>query len=322
MSIKEISNKTDEYDTSKLELEISGSNINYAFINSLRKMCINQVPIYAFHASTINITKNTSIYDNTYMKERLSQLPIRHLNHNINILPLKYYKNINFGSNYVKHPDDKYQIEYYVKIKNDGPENILNVTTNDLIMTINNEVVSNKEKNPILLIQLKIGEEFECSMKGVLGIGELESIFNSAHSYYKEIDPNKYLLTVITSGQLTNYDILARSCLILIEKLKVIKEGVNNEQYNKLITEENSVILELINEDHTCGGIINYILQNKKNVIYSGVTKQNFMQKNILLKIKTDKTTTPIKALVEAIDDCINDIVTFSKEIDKRSKSK
>jgi DNA-directed RNA polymerase subunit L len=320
MNIKEVSNKTDEYDTSKLELEISGSSINYSLINSLRKMCINQIPTYAFHATTINITKNTSIYDNTYMKERLSQLPIRDINHKINILPLKYYKNVNFAGNYEKHPDDKHQIEYYVKIKNNGPNNILNVTTHDLIMNINGEVVKNKEKNPILLIQLKIGEEFECSMKGVLGIGEIDSIFNSAHSYYREIDLTKYLLTVVTVGQLSNYDILSRSCLILIEKLKVIKDNINNEQYNKMITDENSIILELINEDHTCGGIINHILQDKKNVIYSGITKQNFMQKNILFKIKTDKTTTPIKALVEAIDDSIKHIITFNKELDKKGK--
>jgi DNA-directed RNA polymerase subunit L len=320
MNIKEVSNNTDEFDTSKLELEISGSSVNYSLINSLRKMCINQIPTYAFHATTINITKNTSIYDNTYMKERLSQLPIRNINHKVNMLPVKYYKNVNFASNYDKHPDDKHLIEYYVKIKNDGPNNILNVTTHDLIMTVNGEIIKNKEKNPILLIQLKIGEEFECSMKGVLGIGEVDSIFNSAHSYYKEIDPTKYLLTIVTVGQLSNYDILLRSCLILVEKLKIIRDNVNNEQYNKMITDENSIILELINEDHTCGGIINYILQDKKNVIYCGITKQNFMQKNILFKIKTDKTTTPLKAFIEAVDDSITYISKFSKELDKKGK--
>ena len=61
MNIKEVNNNTDEFDTSKLELEISGSNVNYSLINSLRKMCINQIPTYAFHATTINITKNTSL---------------------------------------------------------------------------------------------------------------------------------------------------------------------------------------------------------------------------------------------------------------------
>ena len=44
------------------------------------------------------------------------------------------------------------------------------------------------------------------------------------------------------------------------------------------------------------------------------------MQKNILFKIKTDKTTTPIKAFIEAIDDSITYVSKFSKELDKKSK--
>jgi len=61
-------------------------------------------------------------------------------------------------------------------------------------------------------------------------------------------------------------------------------------------------------------------LQDKKNVIYCGITKQNFMQKNILFKIKTDKTTTPLKAFIEAVDDSITYVSKFSKELDKKSK--
>ena len=70
--------------------------------------------------------------------------------------------------------------------------------------------------------------------------------------------------------------------------------------------ENNSLILELINEDYTCGGPINYLLQNMKEVIYSGITKQNFMEKNLLLKVRTDKSSDPFKVLNKSIDESIS----------------
>jgi hypothetical protein len=52
-----------------------------------------------------------------------------------------------------------------------------------------------KGKEPIVLIELRPGEEFECSMKAVLAVGELDSIFDSSNSYYEEITDNHYKLT-------------------------------------------------------------------------------------------------------------------------------
>jgi DNA-directed RNA polymerase subunit L len=312
MNIREIENTIDDFESTILKLEISGKNISFPIINSLRKVCINQIPIYAFHTDKIKILRNNSVFDNTYMRERLSQLPITKLNNLqlLNFLPLKYYKDINFNDkNFEKHPEDKLNIEYYIKAKNDGPDKILNVNTNDLQININNEKINNNdkysEKNPILLIQLRIGEEFECSMKAVLAVGEFNSIFNASSCYYDEIEEDKFIFNIESNGQLTEYNILIKGCEILIEKLKIIKENINNQQYKNIIMENNSLILELINEDYTCGGPINYILQNMKEVQYSGITKTNFMEKNLLLKIKTEKSSDLFKILNKAIDDCI-----------------
>ena len=302
MDIEEIENNTDEYGLSLLKLEISGNKVTYPIVNSLRKVCLDQIPIYAFHTSKINILKNTSVFDNTNMRNRLSQLPIFNIENKVKFLSLKYYKNGLFTE---RHPDDDMDIEYFIKAKNDGPEKILNVTTNDIIIMINNERVENSKiylkDHPILLIQLRIGEEFECSMKSVLSIGEFDSIFNSSNTYYEEVNPNKYNLSIESSGQIPNYKLLDLGCDIIIEKLNIIEENLKNDQYETLITENNSAIIELINEDHTCGGLINEMLQNMKESIYSGITKPNFMQKNILFKIKTDKSTTPIEIFKKGI---------------------
>jgi len=312
MNIREIENLIDDFESTILKLEISGKNISFPIINALRKVCINQIPIYAFHTDKINILRNNSVFDNTYMRERLSQLPITKLNENnvLNFLPLKYYKNINFNDkNFEKHPEDKLNIEYYIKAKNDGPYKILNVSTNDLQINIDNERINNKEKysekNPLLLIQLRIGEEFECSLKGVLAVGEYNSIFNASSCYYDEIADDKFIFNIESNGQITEYNILIKGCDIIIEKLRIIKENINNQQYKNINMENNSIILELLNEDHTCGGPINYMLQNMKEVIYSGITKPNFMEKNLILKLRVEKSADLYKIFNKAIDECI-----------------
>lgn len=336
MNIREIENSIDDFESTILKLEISGKNISFPIINALRKVCINQIPIYAFHTDKINILRNNSVFDNTYMRERLSQLPITKLDEAkiMNFLPLKYYKDVNFNDkNFDRHPEDTLNIEYYIKAKNDGPDKILNVNTNDLQININNEKINNNnkysEKNPILLIQLRIGEEFECSMKGVLAVGEYNSIFNASSCYYDEITEDKFIFNIESSGQITEYNILIKGCDILIEKLKIIKENINNQQYKNLIMENNSIILELINEDYTCGGPINYLLQNMKEVIYSGITKPNFMEKNLILKIKTEKSSEPFKVLNKAIDESIilfgdfkNKFIELYKGVSKSKKNK
>jgi DNA-directed RNA polymerase subunit L len=308
IQVKEVEYSVDKYDTSFLKLELSGKNIDYQVINSIRKVCINQIPTYAFHPSKINITRNNSVFDNSYMRERLSQIPINKFEHNIKFLALKYYKDINFADpKRVKHSDDNNEIEIFIKAKNVGPQNLLDISTNDIKLTINNEIIPPEKMYskdyPILLIQLRQDEEFECSMKGVLAVGEYDAIFNASNTYYDEIEENKYHLMVESSGQMTEYQILILGCEIILEKLKIIRENVNQNQYQIVITENNAMILEIVNEDYTCGGPINYFLQNMDEVVFSGITNPDFMQKNIIIKFKVKDNTTPIEVFNKAVDE-------------------
>ena len=338
MQVKEISNIEDTYGSTCLQLEISGKNVCYQIINAIRKVCNNQIPIYAFHAEKIKITRNSSVFDNSFMSCHLSQLPITKFNHNIKFLPSKYYENINFADPKIeRYVEDIYQINYSVKAKNEGPENLLNVTTNDLVISItsatnekdklvSDEIIPPKdkysEKYPILLTQLRLGEEFECSMKGVLAIGELDGIFNASNTYYKEISDNKFLLSVESIGQLPEYEILIRGCEIIIEKLKIMKENVKTDQYNSLQTTNNSLILEILKEDHTCGGPVNWVLQNMKEVKFSGINKPDFLQKIINIVIQTDDKSNPIECLIKAIDQCIKIYDEFKENFEGLYKGK
>lgn len=323
MNIKELSNEEDEFNSTCLELEINGKNIAYPIINALRKTCINQIPIYAFHPSKINILKNNSVFDNSYMKERLSQLPIIKLDHQVKFLPSKYYKNVNFAdSKFDRYSEDTYDIEYYIKGKNDTSDRILNLTTSDIQIKINNEDIKYSVKNPILLIQLRQGEEFECSMKANLAIGEFDSIFDCSNSYYTELAEDKYVLKIESNGQLSEYNILDYACDILIERYKIIKENINANQYQIVITENNSIILEIVNEDYTCAGPINWVLQGMDNVLFSGITKPSFMQKNIIIKLKVDNKYKPIDVLNDSIDSTIKIFEEIQIKINSLYKGK
>lgn len=309
IKIKEIEYKTNKFGSSLLKLQIDFENINFTILNSLRKISINQIPVYAFHSDKINIFKNSSVYDNTYMKLRLSQLPIK-IDHDINFLALKYYQDVNFmDPKLERHTDDVNNIEFYFKIKNNGPESILDVTTNDVKIIINDEQVENKklfsEEYPILLLKLRINEEIECSMKSILSIGEKSSIFNCANVYYEDITENRYYLMVESLGQFNEYVILIKACKILIEKYKIIKENIKNNDYQNIKTLSNMIMLEIDNEDYATFGPINYILQSMPNVIFSGITKPNFMQKSILLKLKVDDNQNPFNLIDLSINECI-----------------
>lgn len=331
LNIKEIKHEIDNYDSTSLILNISGKDSHHSIINSLRKVCLDQIPIYALDRGKIKILRNSSVYDCTEMEIRLSQLPIKRIQNNVIYLPLKYYKNVNFADNkLVKHPNDNTNVEFYLYSKNSGPEKIKYVTTDDLRISINNSIIENKNmykgKEPITLIELRVGDEFECSMKGVLAVGELNSIFNSSLAFYEEIKENEeYVLTIESNGQMDEYEILIRGISIIIEKLEIIKDNILNLQYDMIMSENNSINLVIANEDYTCGGPLNYILQGMEEVIFSGVYSPNLMEKNIAITCVVDKKYKIIDVFSKAIDITIelyNDIEKKVKKISKKISKK
>ena len=63
-----------EVTNSRLELNVTGKNINYVVMSTLRRVVLTNIPIYAFDKITIN--KNSSIFNNNYMKLRIENLPV------------------------------------------------------------------------------------------------------------------------------------------------------------------------------------------------------------------------------------------------------
>lgn len=320
----------------KLELLFSGKDINIKLINSLRRACINGVPGYGFARELIKIKENTTIgYNNDYMSLRLSHLPIfnvknkkLNLDPNISYLHEKYWNNINFNdSDRLKVLDDKKQeieknIEMQINVVNETNSE-LNVDTNNknIKVYIENELVDMYDKKfPILIIKLKPKEKFNCYLKGVLSVGEKNNIFsnctNSWHYYEDEEKEENIILSIRSYGLLNVFDIYIRGCEYLLKRISILRKIINT-QLKKIKIDVNSFLLELINEDNTIADLLNYELQENKDILYSGISIPDNLKKNINIKINCNENLNQEK-FIKIISNCFDNL---EKKINKIHKN-
>lgn len=305
IKIKQISKQEfKNLQSSQLTLELSGKTVTTALVNTLRRLSYDYVPTYAFPSELITIDKNVSVFDNDYMRLRLSEITIPNITNKIDYLDDQYWRNVNFSNpERDKHPDDNKILELYVNAKNDTKE-IMNVTTENTRVFENGvelkEVFSSKF--PSLIIQLRPGGSFSCRCVAALSVGKVNHIFCAAgNAYFDEDNSNKFMLTLESQGQISEYEILYKSCIIIKEKLKATKELLK-EQYNDAkIKDVTKLKVELKNEDHTLGNIINEYLQDHKGVLFAGLSKPSLLIDTVVITMETLKKD-PLIPLLETID--------------------
>jgi DNA-directed RNA polymerase subunit L len=320
INVDKIQFTKNDYSETKLILNIYGKNVNNFILNSLRKACIDQVPVYAFHESGIKILRDSSVYDPTELKMCLPALPIFNLDYDIKFIPQSFYDNIE------EFPEDNKNIEYYVKSKNEEYGTIKTVTTNDILISIDDERIKNEtmydKECPIEFCKLRYNDEIEFSMKAKLGVGEMNGIYNASHTWFNDLNQepeeleiineiikknnkektssnknkqedktNNFTLMIESSGQLHELELLKRAIGLIIIKTKSIKEDIKIK-YTAGEIDDCKEIFDFGNEDFTCMGQINYLLQEDPDVIFSGASKPNLLEKriNLLLTVKEGKS--------------------------------
>lgn len=310
--------------SSQLIIELSGKTVNSTLVNTIRRLSYDHVPTYAFPAELITIDKNISVFDNDYMRLRLSQITIPKISNDIYFLDDEFWKDINFANpNRNKHPDDNKILELYINATNDTEEN-MNVTTEHVRVFENGVELKGKfdPKFPHLIIQLRPGGAFSCRCVGALSIGKNNHIFSACgNSYFDNVndDLNKFHLTLESQGQMDEYEILIKSCLVIKEKLRITKELIVSQYNLPKVKESNDLKVELQNEDHTLGNVINEYLQDHKGVLYAGVAKPNLLVDTMIISISTIKKN-PLNELGETIDHIIKIFDHIENQIKKLSK--
>ncbi len=312
--------KRDELLSSYLEIEFSGKDMNETIANAIRRVTYDDIPTYAFCKELINIEANTSIFDNDKMRLRLSNIPIYDVNNNIDFLEAKYWKSVDYKDpQREKHPDEKL-IEMYINVHNNTPEK-MNVMTNnpEIKYLVDGEIKETPygNKYPVLIIQLKPNQSFKAHLKAGLGVGERNNLWSaSCNTFYDYDTPDKIIFRIESQGQLTEQNILVKSCRYLIHKLELIKKTIKDKNDRNEFGDDNLIKIILDDEDQTIGYLLNRKFQDHPKINFSSITKPDLLLKSITFTIQSEDKS-PIKYVIEQIDEVINIFIHLEKEFNK-----
>lgn len=285
-----------------LELKISGPNINYIIINTIRRTIFSDIPIYAFDEFKFN--KNTSIFHNNYIKLRLQQLPIWGIENKVDYLEnnenqinkdineeneeneeIDFENNDNIKLNTLK------QLTMYLNYKN-KTNDIITVTTDDAKFYFNENQIKIPYPIPIEIIKLQPDQEISFSAISKIGLEKDHTIFSPVSVvYYKQINDNEFDFCLESKGQITEKRILLVAIINIKRKinnfLKLITEYINK---NKIINNElegNKIIIN--NEDHTLGNLISRGMQQHNDIAFAGYNMPHPLVNKIELHYKLKK---------------------------------
>jgi len=298
----DISIKQVEKSKQKLYLQFKGKDVNDILVNTLRRIILEHIPVYAFDPKYIKIDKNTSIFNNDYMKLRISNFPITGIDNDVKTLDkLEYLEKKAAVSLATEKLDDITdninELNMVVNIKATGNE--LNVTTKNAKFYINESNINNIYKNDLLICKLKDDQELQFTAIGKLGIAKMSDIWSAVSiCVFEEISPSEFIFKLESSGQLEETEIIKRACIILKTKLNKLKEFINNYKFEN----KKKGILILDNENHTMGNLLTHGLQEHKNIEFAGYKMDHLLIDQIIIRYVTDGG----KSISSIFDDVIS----------------
>lgn len=310
------------------ELEYSNLVLNFKInnilLNAIRRTILNDVPTYAIPRELIKIETDTTIFNRDQLTLRLSQLPVLDIDTEISYLEPEYYEKKYDDLTRKIHPKEK-DIKFYVHGKN---TDILKkyITTNDLICYINGKKIETKysKKYPILLTVLRKDEEIDLNMKAVIGNGLKEARWCPVSKCYftYDNDPNDCNLYIYSKGQISEYDIVRKALENIIYKLKENKTIIHNfiNDYLEKQKDNKDDDIKEINitfDNLTIGNILNYFLQNDKNLLSSGIFRKTYLLDEANLIIKYDSKANILKEIDDNMDKALNLFNDLLNQINK-----
>jgi DNA-directed RNA polymerase subunit L len=326
---------------------INGQDINYITLNTLRRVILTLVPTYAFDPENIIIEKNTSVYNNDYMRLRLSSMPLINPSYDPSkmiikndssildkVLELEEDANtINYeNKNSLTKEEETKKKEKFKQIldnlqinidaKNDTSD-IISITTDTSVkFTIDNKQIKSIYPNPILILKLKPeqsrlhikGEEFKATCISSLNIPLKNANYLSCLCSYDEVNPNKFELKICSFRQISEEAIVNHACKIIIMKLEKIKEKIINtieKHNNKQAFIEAKLIIE--NENHTMGNLITRVIQDHPDIEFCGYNVDHLYVNELTLRYKTNG-----KNIIDILDTSINYLINLYKHLIKQ----
>lgn len=304
---------------SRLELEISGNDIDYVVINTIRRVAISEVPSLVY--KDIEISENTSVFNNNQLKLFIANIPVI----GVKNIPTKYKKkklkdeeaeedeeledlleNSNIDLDTETDSIESTSLEnmtLYVDYHNKKNE-IVSVTTDNCKFYYMGRETTSPYPNPIIIVKLQANQKIKLTAKSVLG-NENEDGKHSLVSVcaYNELSDNKFKFFIESRGQLSEFEILERSCNIIIQKLKKLNKMFPDR---KLKDGE----IKIPKEKHTMGNLISHGLGLLPETKYATYYQKHSLDNEVFIKFGFGKEEN-VKKLIEKV--CKNYEKIFNK---------
>lgn len=295
-----------------IHFNLSGKNINYVILNTLRRIILSDIPIYAF--TNFNIIENTSVYNNNKIKLKLKNLPVIGIENNNEIYSNQEIINVEksneeFMDNIDFNVDDSEidssslsLLSMYIDITN-NTDSMLTVTTNDIIFYKKGKKVDKIYDPPVPILKLHKDKKLKLSSITSLSteeISEDSAIFSAVCvCVFNEISENDFNFKIESRGQISEKRIIEVAIINIKDQLNKFL------QIAKPIDDtEGELLFE--NFDHTIGNLVTRGLQDHKSVEFAGYNMPHLLDKKIKItyKIKESK-----------INKIIEDVITYYNKL-------
>jgi len=316
IDIKLLGYKDDNsFDQNYLNLQFSGKDINHIIMNSIRRAILDEIPNFAFNPDMMDISENSSVYNNDYLRNRFEQFPLIGIERK---LDLDEYEDVRKGKvETIEDMNDEneqdVQEESLLTLycdKENSTDEIMSVTSDDVEFYSKDKKIKSIYKNPILICKLKPGEKLKFSAKSDLGIALKHARYAVATCFYEYDESNKYKFKLEPRGQMSSSEVIKRSLQILLFRIEVFKKNINKKKF----TNENQGIITLKNEDHTLGNLIARGLQDHKNIEFAGYKLEHLLIRDLIIEYVTDGG--------KGINEILNDVVLYYQKIFKDLEKK
>lgn len=278
MDIK-INKHTEKY----INFNIKGNDVNFSLVNALRRILLQEIPLYKI--DNIKIDKNTTCYTNDYLCERIEQIN--------DIIKSK--------ENYIdKNNEYKYEKQdIYINIRNDNND-IMNITTDNIDVYIDEKQIKNPYKEKVLLVKLKKDQEIILKGEYILGKGLYHAKYTGIKvELYEEINNNSYNFAFKSLCMLTAKELLIKAVNIIIKKLENIEILIGQKYNDSTLDNLDKIKIVLEDETHTMGNLITSKLQEK---VQAGYMMNDFVEqedeRRVNIQIDSKK---PLRVLFESI---------------------
>jgi DNA-directed RNA polymerase alpha subunit len=288
------------YDKKINRISVETADIDLSILNGIRRILLMDIPILGFIGngidSTVNIIENTTVLNNEIITNRIALIPLD--------VSEKY------NDNYILE-DNKLEIELNVSCA----ETIKIITTQDLIVTIDEQKVPNFFKKPYITItKLRKNESLHLKAEAVKETGRKNASFNivSGATVYnkpkvpftntksiieqeRDYNEGEYVLAFeIINNTISHKYMLLKAIDILINKLSILIDKSTIDQFEN---NEETYDFSIPDENDTVGNIIqsyifdNYVISKKKTVENCICTYIGYIVKHPLDKVLTIRMT-------------------------------